>query len=120
MLAGLPADDLLGTLPQACGWNWHAGDQALLAARFAGRSHFGTRMPEGDYRAAVLFLPKSRELTDYLLQALASRLAGKTLYPVSYTHLQAGGVIEKLLHLGRLPFDDLLEQVLANQPLTAV
>ena len=38
LLAGLPADDLLGTLPQACGWNWHAGDQALLAARFAGRS----------------------------------------------------------------------------------
>ena len=55
LLAGLPADDLLGTLPQACGWNWHAGDQALLAARFAGRSHFGTRMPEGDYRACLLY-----------------------------------------------------------------
>ncbi|MBJ7547086.1 class I SAM-dependent methyltransferase [Pseudomonas sp. OA3] len=82
LLAGLPADDLLGALPQARGWNWHAGDQALLTARFAGRSHFDTRLPEGDYRAAVLFLPKSRELTDYLLQALASRLAGKPLYLV--------------------------------------
>ena len=30
LLAGLPADDLLGALPQARGWNWHAGDQALL------------------------------------------------------------------------------------------
>lgn len=82
LLAGLPADDLLGALPQARGWNWHAGDQALLSARFAGRTQFDTRMPEGDYRAAVLFLPKSRELTDYLLHALASRLAGKPLYLV--------------------------------------
>ena len=39
--------DVYKRQPQACGWNWHAGDQALLAARFAGRSHFGTRMPEG-------------------------------------------------------------------------
>ena len=82
LLAGLPADDLLGVLPQAHGWSWHAGDQAQLAARFAGRSHFDTQMPEGDYRAAVLFLPKSRELTDYLLQALASRLNGRPLYLV--------------------------------------
>lgn len=82
LLAGLPADDLLGVLPHAQGWNWHAGDQALLATRFPGRSHFDTQMPAGDYRAAVLFLPKSRELSDYLLQALASRLAGKPLYLV--------------------------------------
>nr|A4XYJ7.1 RecName: Full=Ribosomal RNA small subunit methyltransferase C; AltName: Full=16S rRNA m2G1207 methyltransferase; AltName: Full=rRNA (guanine-N(2)-)-methyltransferase RsmC [Pseudomonas mendocina ymp] len=82
LLAGLPADDLLGLLPQAHGWSWHAGDQAQLAARFAGRSRFDTQMPEGDYRAAVLFLPKSRELTDYLLQALASRLTGRPLYLV--------------------------------------
>ncbi|ARS50473.1 16S rRNA methyltransferase [Ectopseudomonas mendocina] len=82
LLAGLPADDLLGVLPQAHGWSWHAGYQAQLAARFAGRSHFDTQMPKGDYRAAVLFLPKSRELTDYLLQALASRLTGRPLYLV--------------------------------------
>ncbi|OZB20538.1 MAG: 16S rRNA methyltransferase, partial [Pseudomonas sp. 34-62-33] len=82
LLAGLPADDLLGALPQARGWNWHAGDQASLAARFAGRCQFATGMPEGDFRAAVLFLPKSRELADYLLQALASRLGGKPLYLV--------------------------------------
>jgi 16S rRNA (guanine1207-N2)-methyltransferase len=28
LLAGLPADDLLGRLPAAHGWCWHAGDQA--------------------------------------------------------------------------------------------
>lgn len=82
LLAGLPADDLLGSLPQASGWSWHAGDLASLAARFPGRSHFDTLMPAGDYCTAVLFLPKSRELADYLLQALAARLAGKPLYLV--------------------------------------
>lgn len=82
LLAGLPADDLLGRLPQAHGWSWHAGDQAALEARFAGRSHFGVNAPEQAFTSAVLFLPKSRELTDYLLNALASRLGGCELYLV--------------------------------------
>ena len=97
LLAGLPADDLLGVLPQARGWNWHAGDQALLSTRFPGRSHFGTQMPEGDYCAAVLFLPKSRELADYLRQALASRLAGKPLYLVGE---KRGGIERAAKQLG--------------------
>lgn len=80
LLAGLPADDLLGQLPHAHGWSWHAGEQSILDARFAGRSHFGTQVPEAAFASAVLFLPKSRELTDYLLQALAARLSRGELY----------------------------------------
>ncbi len=82
LLAGLPADDLLGQLPQAQGWSWHAGEQAQLQARFPERCHFGTEPPASTFDAAVLFLPKSRELTDYLLQALAARLAGGRLFLV--------------------------------------
>ncbi len=82
LLAGLPADDLLGQLPRAHGWSWHAGEQNALEARFSGRSRFGTRAPDAAFDSAVLFLPKSRELTDYLLQALAARLAGGELYLV--------------------------------------
>ena len=82
LLTGLPADDLLGKLPHAHGWSWHAGEQSILDARFAGRSQFGTRVPERAFASAVLFLPKSRELADYLLQALAARLAGRELYLV--------------------------------------
>ncbi|MCQ4273207.1 class I SAM-dependent methyltransferase [Pseudomonas kuykendallii] len=82
LLAGLPADDLLGSLPAASGWSWHAGDQSALEARFAGRSHFGVEVPDTDFDSAVLFLPKSRELADYLLQALAARLPGAALYLV--------------------------------------
>ncbi len=82
LLAGLPADDLLGHLPAAHGWSWHAGEQTALTARFAGRSHFGVTPPEGAFERAVLFLPKSRELADYLLDSLAARLAGRELFLV--------------------------------------
>lgn len=82
LLTGLPADDLLGMWPQAHGWSWHAGDQALLQARFPERSTFGVDVPTIAFNRAVLFLPKSKELTDYLLSAMAARLAGKELYLV--------------------------------------
>ncbi|MFG3692293.1 methyltransferase [Stutzerimonas stutzeri] len=82
LLAGLPADDLLGQLPAASGWSWHAGEQQALQSRFAGRCAFGVEPPAAPFDSAVLFLPKSRELTDYLLGALAARLSGRQLYLV--------------------------------------
>lgn len=82
LLAGLPADDLLGRLPDSMGWSWHAGDHQKLQARFAGRCTFAVEPPAAAFDTAVLFLPKSRELTDYLLHALAARLPGRLLYLV--------------------------------------
>ncbi|WP_296221777.1 class I SAM-dependent methyltransferase [Pseudomonas sp. UBA2684] len=82
LLAGLAADDLLGLLPEAHGWSWHAGEHATLEVRFPGRSHFGVSPPSVEFACAVLFLPKSRELTDYLLSALAAPLAGRNLFLV--------------------------------------
>lgn len=82
LLAGLPGDDLLGRLPAAHGWSWHAGEHSTLAARFPERTAFGISAPQRAFQAAVLFLPKSRELTEYLLAALACRLAGRDLYLV--------------------------------------
>ena len=80
LLAGLPADDLLGRLPNAFGWCWHAGDQAALDARFEGRSQFGVNVPERSFDAAVIFLPKSKELTDYLLsQMRVQQLVASTM-----------------------------------------
>ena len=97
LLAGLPADDLFGQLPNAAGWCWHAGDQAALDARFEGRSHFGVNVPQIAFEGAVVFLPKSRELTSYLLNALAARLQGRELYLVGE---KRGGIegAAKLLH----------------------
>ncbi len=82
LLVGLPADDLLGRLPNAHGWCWHAGDQAALDARFAERSHFGVNVPERAFDTAVMFLPKSKDLTDYMLNAVAARLPGAELFLV--------------------------------------
>jgi 16S rRNA (guanine1207-N2)-methyltransferase len=82
LLAGLPADDLLAQLPAAHGWSWHVGEHATLSSRFMQRCQFDIKAPERSFDAAVLFLPKSRELCDYLLQALAARLAGRELFLV--------------------------------------
>lgn len=101
LLAGLPADSLLGTFPQAHGWSWHAGDQALLKARFAGRSHYGVEAPDVAFDAAVLFLPKSRDLANYLLNALASRLGGRTLYLVGEKRGGIEGAAKQLHAFGK-------------------
>lgn len=101
LLAGLPADDLLGKLPAAHGWSWHAGDQAALDARFTGRSHFGVDAPAQAFDAAVLFLPKSRDLANYLLNALASRLAGRQLYLVGEKRGGIEGAAKQLHAFGK-------------------
>ncbi|WP_017904803.1 class I SAM-dependent methyltransferase [Pseudomonas asplenii] len=101
LLVGLPADDLLGHLPNARGWCWHAGDQAALEARFAGCSHFGVSPPEAAFDAAVVFLPKSRELADYLLNAVASRLPGGEVFLVGEKRGGIEGAAKQLSTLGK-------------------
>ncbi len=39
-------------------------------------------VPEREFDAAVIFLPKSKDLTDYLLNAVAARLPGAELFLV--------------------------------------
>lgn len=101
LLAGLPADALLGDLPQAQGWSWHAGDARQLEARYPGRCHFGAMPPEGQFDAAVLFLPKSRELTDYLLAALASCVPDGELYLVGEKRAGVERASKQLGEFGR-------------------
>ncbi|HDS1819375.1 TPA: class I SAM-dependent methyltransferase [Pseudomonas putida] len=101
LLAGAPADDLLGHLPKAHGWTWHAGDQAMLEGRFTGRSHYGVEPPPVAFDSAVLFLPKSRELAAYLLNALASQLAGRDLYLVGEKRGGIEGAAKQLKAFGK-------------------
>jgi len=83
LLAGLPADDLLSQLPEAFGWSWQMDSYAPLSKCFGERCAFGVEAPQTlDFSAAILFLPKSREQTDYLLSNLAARVMGKPLYLV--------------------------------------
>ncbi|WP_278386673.1 class I SAM-dependent methyltransferase [Stutzerimonas kunmingensis] len=101
LLAGPPADDLLGQLPAAVGWSWHAGEQQLLDRRFGGRCSFGVAPVPGEFDAAVLFLPKSRELTDYLLQTLAAGLNGRPLYLVGEKRAGVERAARQLAGFGR-------------------
>lgn len=77
LLAGLPADQLIHTLkPQVkhlCAWSWHFGEYSALAP-LGSDCHFSAEPPAQSFDQAIIFLPKSRELTDYLLQRIASRL----------------------------------------------
>lgn len=100
LLAGLPADDLLGALPQAHGWSWHAAEHAILAKRFANRCTFGTQPGDQPFDGAILFLPKSRELADYLLQVLAARLPGQDLFVVGEKRGGIEGASRQLKTLG--------------------
>ncbi|WP_285425604.1 class I SAM-dependent methyltransferase [Pseudomonas sp. efr-133-TYG-103a] len=101
LLTGLPADDLPGRLPNARGWSWHAGDFAALETRFPRRTHFGTEAPVEPFEAAVLFLPKAKDLTDYLLNALASRLQGRELFLVGEKRAGIEAAARQLSPFGR-------------------
>jgi len=102
LLAGLPADDLLSQLPEAFAWSWQMDSFTPLARRFGERCTFGTAAPQTlDFSAAVLFLPKSREQTDYLLTHLAARLAGKPLYLVGEKRAGIERAAKQLQAFGR-------------------
>ncbi|MEQ7918101.1 class I SAM-dependent methyltransferase [Xanthomonas sp. WHRI 1810A] len=101
LLTGLPADDLMGKLPNAQGWSWHAGEHGALEARFPERTHFGVHAPDTSFEAAVLFLPKARDLTDYLLNALASRLDGRELFLVGEKRAGIEAAARQLSPFGR-------------------
>lgn len=72
-----PADELLnqvGDQVQASIWTWNYSDHlAHLNAQF--ESHFAVEMPKQTYDQVVIFVPKSKELLEYVLQHVLSRVA---------------------------------------------
>ena len=71
-----PSDPLLSQLPlsvQGQIWTWNFADhQYFQAHQFA--SHFGIEYPAAGFDQAVIFVPKSRELLDYLLNQVLSQI----------------------------------------------
>lgn len=101
LLAGLPADELLSELPEAQGWSWHAGEYQQLSQRFPERCIFSTQLPTVEYSAGVLFLPKSRELTEYLLQELAAKIPSGLLFLVGEKRAGVERAAKQLAAFGR-------------------
>jgi 16S rRNA (guanine1207-N2)-methyltransferase len=73
----------------------------VLDSRFAGRSHYGVEVPAVAFDCAVLFLPKSRELAAYLLNAWRPRLAGRELYLVGEKRGGIEGAAKQLQAFGK-------------------
>lgn len=80
LLVGLPADDLVNELRQHTPdikpalWSWLMDEHIQLQHHYAGICHYGTQPVGNQYDQAIIFLPKSKELTEYLLHTTASHL----------------------------------------------
>ncbi|RUO62537.1 class I SAM-dependent methyltransferase [Pseudidiomarina insulisalsae] len=55
-------------------WHLHAGFSKLWQHDDSSLHHFGAEPPSGAFAGAIVWLPKEKKLTDYLLAALASCL----------------------------------------------
>lgn len=101
LLAGLPADSLLDELPAAQGWSWLMDEFQPLQQRYVGRVQFGHLPPELSLTSAVLFLPKSRELTEYLLHSLAALPGLQRLFLVGEKKAGIERAAKQLQQLGK-------------------
>ncbi|MCO8045773.1 methyltransferase [Acinetobacter bohemicus] len=76
LLLNAPTDELLaefGESIQPSIWTWNFNDYQYFQARQA-EVHFGTEIPAGEFDQAVIFVPKSKELLNYLIHNLAVQL----------------------------------------------
>lgn len=76
LFVNAPTDDLLQHLEDNVDpfvWTWNFNDFEYFQSKQAAVS-FGTDVPEGEFDQAVIFVPKSKELLNYVLYSLATRL----------------------------------------------
>ncbi len=63
------ADDITATV-----WTWNFNEFQYFQ-NLKANVHFGTDLPAHDFDQAIVFVPKSKELLNYILHNLVSRLA---------------------------------------------
>ena len=87
-----PCDDLQTQLPaqiHAQFWTWNYNEYLYLQNQKS-EVHFGIDVPEANFEQAVIFVPKSKELLNYVLHNVLSRL--KTGSSVFLVGEKKGGV----------------------------
>lgn len=76
LLINAPNDQLAKNFPnqaQASVWTWNYADhQAFLGAEIS--SHFSVEFPQAQFDQVIIFVPKSKELLNYILHVVASHL----------------------------------------------
>ena len=102
LLINAPTDDLLSNLEKdiiPCVWTWNYNEFQYFQTQQA-NVHFGVELPEGSFDQAIIFVPKSKELLNYLLHQAVSRLTlGASIFLVGE---KKGGVERAAKQL--LPF----------------
>ena len=76
LLVNAPTDDLLSNFAQDIEpmvWTWNFNEYQYFQNQQA-NVHFGVALPESDFDQAIIFVPKSKELLNYLLHNIVSRL----------------------------------------------
>ncbi|MFV5391469.1 methyltransferase [Acinetobacter towneri] len=76
LLINAPTDDLLTQFDdaiQASVWTWNFNDYQYFQGQHK-QVHFGAEFPEGEFDQAIIFVPKSKELLNYLLHNAAHHL----------------------------------------------
>lgn len=76
LLVNPPTDTLLAEFDQTINpfvWTWNFNDFQYFQSQQA-QVNFGTEAPQSEFDQAVIFVPKSKELLNYILHHLASRL----------------------------------------------
>lgn len=102
LLVNAPTDELVSHLdPEitASLWTWNFNEFQYFQAQQS-KVHFGVNLPENDFDQAIIFVPKSKELLNYLLHSVVTRLkAGDSVFLVGE---KKGGVERAAKQL--LPF----------------
>jgi 16S rRNA (guanine1207-N2)-methyltransferase len=85
LLVNAPTDDLLSNLEKditPCLWTWNYNEFQYFQSQQA-NVHFSVDLPEADFDQAIIFVPKSKELLNYILHNVVSRLSlGSSIFLV--------------------------------------
>ena len=104
LLANAPTDDLLSNLGndlETQVWTWNFNEYQYFQNQQA-NVHFGVDVPESPFDQAIIFVPKSKELLNYLLHNIVSRLTvGASIFLVGEKKAGVERAAKQLLPFGK-------------------
>ncbi|MEG0197748.1 MAG: methyltransferase small domain-containing protein, partial [Acinetobacter sp.] len=103
LLINAPTDDLLSNLEKditPCFWTWNYNELQYFQSQQA-NVHFGIDLPKDSFDQAIIFVPKSKELLNYVLHNVVSRLnVGASIFLVGEKKAGVERAAKQLLPFG--------------------
>ena len=103
LLINAPTDDLLSNLEKDITpyfWTWNYNELQYFQSQQA-NVHFGIDLPVDDFDQAIIFVPKSKELLNYVLHNVVSRLnVGASIFLVGEKKARVERAAKQLLPFG--------------------